>query len=148
MIKLVQRKIALAPEEITRLLIKLENQDKLHFRQKTAVQPSSFQAYVFSKRSIWYWIIIAVSIIAVLTVFAIPDSLYPALYIRYVLGIVLILFLPGYAFIKMLFPFTLPIHTNSKNMDAMEGVALGIGMSLMLAMIVGLIFNYTQFRLC
>ena len=51
--------------------------------------------------------------------------------------------MPGFAFIKALFPAKVPIKTSSENMDTIERVALGIGMSLALVPIVGLILNYT-----
>jgi uncharacterized membrane protein len=54
-----------------------------------------------------------------------------------------VLFLPGYAFIKMLFPQKVPIPTSSAELDTIERIALSIGMSLALTPIVGLILNYT-----
>jgi uncharacterized membrane protein len=57
---------------------------------------------------------------------------------------VFVLFLPGYAFIKTLFPQKLPIPTSSENMDTIERAALSFGMSLALVPIVGLILNYTS----
>ena len=53
------------------------------------------------------------------------------------------MFLPGYAFIKALFPTTVPFKTSSENLDNIERIALSIGMSLALVPIVGLILNYT-----
>jgi uncharacterized membrane protein len=53
------------------------------------------------------------------------------------------LFLPGYALIKALFPTTVPIKTTSENLDNIERIALGLGMSLALVPIMGLILNYT-----
>jgi uncharacterized membrane protein len=72
-------------------------------------------------------------------------------YIRYVLGIIFILWLPGYAFIKALFPQTLPfaralahsLGTPEKNLDTIERAALSLGMSIALVPIVGLLLNYT-----
>lgn len=141
--ELVQEKITLAPEEITQLLIQLENENKLNFKQKTPLLPSKFQAYAFSKKATWYWITIAFSLFSVLTVFAIPDGEYPVIYFRYGFGIVFLVFLPGYALMKTLFPSNLPIPTGSENMDAVESAVLGIGMSLILVMLVGLILSYT-----
>jgi uncharacterized membrane protein len=51
------------------------------------------------------------------------------------MGTIFILFLPGYTFIKILFP--------KKELDNIERVALSIGMSLALVPITGLILNYT-----
>jgi uncharacterized membrane protein len=51
--------------------------------------------------------------------------------------------LPGFAFIKALFPAKVPIKTSSENMDTIERIALSFGMSLTLVPLVGLILNYT-----
>jgi uncharacterized membrane protein len=67
----------------------------------------------------------------------------PLVYLRYALGIIFLLFLPGFAFIKALFPAKAPVKTSSENMDTIERVVLSFGMSLVLVPIVGLILNYT-----
>jgi uncharacterized membrane protein len=67
------------------------------------------------------------------------------------LGAIFILWLPGYAFIKALFPQHLPfskglahtLETSEKNIDTIETIALSFGMSLALVPIVGLLLNYT-----
>lgn len=64
-------------------------------------------------------------------------------YVRNVLGVIFVLFLPGYAFIKAFFPTKLPIKTSSESLDTIERVALSIGMSIALTPIVGLILYYT-----
>ena len=65
------------------------------------------------------------------------------MYIRYLLGSIFILWLPGYTFIKALFPTHVPIKTSSESLDTIERVVLSIGMSLALVPIVGLLLNYT-----
>ena len=69
--------------------------------------------------------------------------LVPLAYVRNVLGVIFVLFLPGYAFIKAFFPTKLPIQTSSESLDNIERVALSIGMSIALTPIVGLILYYT-----
>jgi len=71
------------------------------------------------------------------------DSSPPIVYIRYLLGSIFILWLPGYTFIKALFPTQVPIKTSSESPDTIERVVLSIGMSLALVPIVGLLLNYT-----
>jgi uncharacterized membrane protein len=60
-----------------------------------------------------------------------------------VLGSIFVLWLPGYTFIKALFPTKVPIKTSSESLDTIERVALSSGMSLALVPIVGLLLNYT-----
>ena len=58
------------------------------------------------------------------------------LYVRYVLGGVFVLFLPGFLLISALYP-------RSGEMDALEKIALSIGLSLAIVPLVGLVLNYT-----
>ena len=103
----------------------------------------SLTKYLLTEKAIWYWTTIAVAIATVITVFVIPENAYPIVYIRYVLGSIFVLWLPGYTFIKALFPTKVPIKTSSESLDTIERVALSSGMSLALVPIVGLLLNYT-----
>ena len=73
--------------------------------------------------------------------FTIPETFYPTAYIRNVLGIIFVLFLPGFAFIKALFPTTVPLKTTSESLDDIERIALSFGMSLAL---VPIVVSHTQ----
>ena len=103
----------------------------------------SFAKHVLSEKAVWYWTTIALAVATVIAVFIIPENAYPIVYIRYLLGSIFILWLPGYTFIKALFPTKVPIKTSSESLDTIERVALSIGMSLALVPIVGLLLNYT-----
>ncbi|MCK5563468.1 DUF1616 domain-containing protein [Candidatus Bathyarchaeota archaeon] len=92
----------------------------------------SFHAY-------WYLVII---VLAATTTTLILANLERApiigrilLYVRYLFGSIFVLFLPGYSFIKALFPV--------KEIDNVERAALSIGMSLAIVAINALILNYT-----
>jgi hypothetical protein len=142
LIKIIHEKTALRPEEISALLVELENENRINFIKKKALPPTS-RVYVFFRESIWYWVVITLAIATTFTVFTIPDNASPLLYLRSTLGMIFVLFLPGYAFIRTLFPSKLPVKTSSKNMDAIERFALSFGMSIVFVPLVGLILNYT-----
>ena len=141
--QIMQQQHGINPELTTQVLLELENEGKLHFAKTETPVPASAMDYVFSQKALWYWGIIALSIATTISVFTIPEAAYPLAYVRNVLGIIFVLILPGYAFIKALFPATLPFKTSSENLDNIERIALSIGMSLALVPIVGLILNYT-----
>jgi uncharacterized membrane protein len=141
--QLMQQKHGITPETTTQLILELENDVKLHFKKLEDPTPSSATEYIFSKKALWYWGIIVLSIATMISVFTIPETVYPIAYLRNALGIIFVLFLPGYAFIKALFPTTVPIKTSSENLDNIERIALSLGMSLALVPIIGLILNYT-----
>jgi uncharacterized membrane protein len=142
-IRLVQQKYPVTDEEIKEILLQLEAEDRIHFTKKTAPTPSSLSAYMFSRNSIWFWITIAVAIATALAVFSIPENAYPLVYLRQILGAIFVGFLPGYVFIKTLYPSKVPIATSSENLDALERASLSLGLSIALTAIVGLILNYT-----
>ena len=153
LIALMQERHAIPSEKTNNLLIELENEDLLHFTRNELPTPASAKAYMLSPKAMWYWTVIAFAAATTITVFTIPNSDYPIVYLRSALGVVFVLFLPGYAFIKLLFPTKLPrsaafltkgqTGTGSENMDTIERLALSIGMSLALVPIVGLILTYT-----
>lgn len=143
LVRLVQAKTGVSSEEITSLLIQLENEELIHFTKKEKSLPLKPHAYVFSKKALWYWVTIALAIVTTITVFMVPDDAYPVVYVRSAIGVIFVLFLPGYAIVKALFPIESPIKQNDANMETIERVALSLGVSLALVPLIGLILNYT-----
>jgi uncharacterized membrane protein len=106
--------------------------------------PQNLGEYMLSERAFWFWATVLLAVATAITVAAVTeDSYLPLVCLRYILGLVFILFLPGYTFIKALFPTQAPIKTSSESSDAIERIALSFGMSLALVSIVGLLINYT-----
>jgi uncharacterized membrane protein len=106
--------------------------------------PQNLREYVSSERAYWFWATVLLAVATAVTVSTVPEESYPPLvYLRYVLGLIFILFLPGYTFIKALFPTQVPVKTSSESPDAIERIALSFGMSLALIAIVGLLVNCT-----
>jgi uncharacterized membrane protein len=126
----------LPKQEIIHNALNLKEQGKLTIKDELPYIPSSLKSYLSSSASYWYWIIIILSIVTTAIVLINPENPSLLIYARYVLGTIFILFLPGYSFIKALFP--------AKDLDSLEQIALSIGMSLVLVPITGLILNYTQ----
>ena len=133
----------LKPDQTADLFFELESDGKLRFSKPLLSQPRDLKGYMLSKSAIWFWGTVAVCVATTILVFAVPENAYPIVYIRSALGIIFVLFLPGYAFIKTLFPTTVPIKTGSEALDTIERIALSFGMSLALVPIIGLILNYT-----
>ena len=143
LIGLIQSTTNLSEKEIINLLNQLEAEDKIHFNVESAATSLSFGTYLFSSKSAWYWTIIIVALVTTLTVFAVPQDWYPVAYVRNFLGVVFVLFLPGYAFVKAFFQKKVPFKTSSESFDNIERVVLSIGLSLALSPIVSLILYYT-----
>ena len=128
-------------EETSGILIGLENEHEIKFIKKESVK--SIKEYIFSSIALWYWVTVLLAIAAAVSIFAIPENAVPLVYLRTGLGLFFILFLPGFVFIKTLFPVKMPFKTSSENMDIFERVGLSLGMSLTLTPMVGLVLNYT-----
>ncbi|MDA4115242.1 MAG: DUF1616 domain-containing protein [Thaumarchaeota archaeon] len=94
----------------------------------------SFASYVFSPISLWFWGAACATLLSVVFVFATSGL---ALYLRYAFGALIILFLPGYSLIELLY--------YRKELDELTRYALSIGLSLALVPLVGLVLNDTPF---
>jgi uncharacterized membrane protein len=96
--------------------------------------PSRLSSYVFNLDNLWFWGLTALVAFTVSSVFLINSS--PLLYLRYALGGIFILFLPGAMLVMALYP-------RGGEIDELERFALSIGLSLAIVPLVGLALNYT-----
>jgi uncharacterized membrane protein len=119
-------------------VIKLENQ---------SLQSGTLISYMKTDKAVWYWLTIAAGAIAAALVFTVPESVYPWIYVRNFLGVIFVLFLPGFAFVKALFPISMPVKMPTESLESIERIALSLGMSLAIVAIVGLVLYYTPFGL-
>jgi hypothetical protein len=129
------RALGTPKDVLLRHVIELQNEGKLNLTTPPESIPSRLNSYAISSHAAWFWAIIVLAFSTIVTVFTISETTYPVVYIRYVLGSIFVLFLPGYTLIKTLFP--------TKEIDNIERTALSIGMSLALVPLVGLLLNYT-----
>jgi hypothetical protein len=139
---LIKKTTNLSENEIIVVLNQLKAENKIHFKIKPE-ESISFATYLFSFKSAWYWTIIAVALVTTLTVFTIPQDLIPLAYVRNVLGVIFVLFLPGFAFVKAVFKKKVPFKTSSESFDNIERLVLSIAISIALSPMVGLILYYT-----
>jgi hypothetical protein len=82
----------------------------------------------------WFWASMILAGSAILSVAFVPD-VFPVNSIRWVLGFVFVLYLPGYTLIQFLF-------SEKKELDTVERFALSVGLSLAVVPLIGLILNY------
>ena len=124
-------------------ILKLQNQGKIKLEYASLPASPKMATYLKQWQVLWYWATIAIAAITVAVVFTVPEDFQPWSYLRNALGIVFVLWLPGYAVIKALFPTQVPIKTSTENLDTIERIALSIGMSIAIVPIIGLILYYT-----
>lgn len=88
--------------------------------------------------SLWLWLLLTISVLTIAAVAATEAGLAELLPLRYALGTIAVLFLPGYAIIEALYP-------RGDELSPLERLALSIGVSLAVVPLVGLALNYTPF---
>jgi hypothetical protein len=142
LVETIHKTTTLSKKEIITALNQLETEGKIHLNIKQEKTTSS-GTYLFSLETAWYWFIIAVTLVTTIAVFTIPIDSYPLEYLRNVLGVIFVLFLPGYAFVRAVFHNKVPIKTSSESFDNIERFVLSIAISIALSPMIGLILYYT-----
>jgi len=119
-------------DKVTESLIGLRARNRIVISERSP--HTSFASYASSPRSFWFWAAATATLFSLVFVFATSGL---ALYLRYAFGGLLVLFLPGYSLIELLY--------YKKELDELTRSALSIGLSLALVPLVGLVLNYTPF---
>jgi len=87
--------------------------------------------------SSWFWTTVALVSLTVTVVTLVGEG-SPLMPLRYILGTLFVLFMPGYTLVEALYP-------RKEDLSPLERVALSIGLSLALVPLVGLLLNYKPF---
>jgi hypothetical protein len=104
--------------------------------EQPAYEIESPADYLFAPvLSAWLWATLGVTATGMLVVALTPET-YPSIVVRWILGAVLLFYMPGHALLQFLFPTSL-------EMDLLERFILGIGASLAIAPTIGLLLTYT-----
>lgn len=140
----IEKEIRAPRKEILETLFRLQRDGKLDLRRPLPQSPLGFFSFAKAEKSFWYWETLAISIATMLTVLLIPEDSFPWTYVRYGFGAAAIIWLPGYALTKALFPGTSSRSTGN-SLDIIERIALSLLMSVVVVIFVGLVLNYTVF---
>lgn len=98
--------------------------------------PKTFPGYLARLAyNLWLYTALALTL-ATLAVIPLSESHPGILPVRYVLGSIYVLFLPGYSLIEALYP-------GERELSPLERLALSIGLSLAVVPLIGLVLNYT-----
>lgn len=143
LLDLAKVKLELPEQRILEHIFRLQEEGKIALKKKPTPVPLGLAAYSNTEDARWYWATIAAACATVLTVFLVPEDFFPLAYGRYILGSVFILWLPGYSFVKALFPKKKAETEATPDLDNVERTVLSIGLSLALVPLVGFLLNYT-----
>jgi hypothetical protein len=114
-------------------VIRLQTGSRILVRE--TVPYRRFMDYLLSPISMWFWELAVTTVVSLGLVFA---SSGLALYLRYVFGSLLVLFLPGYSLIGF-------IYFKKDDLDYLTRISVSFAMSLAITTMVGLVLNFTPF---
>jgi Protein of unknown function (DUF1616) len=121
------------PDRVVAEIIRLRANGKIHVSEQVPYR--KLTEYLRSPLSLWFWEPVIATVLALAFLFA---SSGLALYVRFVLGGVLVLFLPGYSLVGL-------IYSKREELDYLSRIAFSFVMSIAIAILVGLALNYTPF---
>ena len=124
-------KLGFDTKESAKILFKMVRHGKV--RLVNPNNPENFRNFIFSSYALEFWIVTSITALTIISIYV--PSLQP---LRYVLGSIFVLFIPGYSLIEALYP-------KESDLQPLERLALSIGLSLAIVPLVGLILNYTPF---
>ena len=96
--------------------------------------PENAVMFLASVDGVWYWVTLAITLASLIAVMLVKGG--PLIPIRYLLGAVSVLFMPGYSMVEALYP-------RGDELAPLERLALSIGLSLAVVPLIGLMLNYT-----
>jgi hypothetical protein len=140
LVDLAKAETSIPENNVIERVLQLQHVGKITLSKPITKPPQTLSIYLRTPETYWYWIIILLDIVTTLTVLTVPEDAYPLVYIRYLLGAIFIFWLPGYSFIRTLFPQTAQAK---ESLDPIARIALSLGMSLVLVPLVGLLLYYT-----
>jgi uncharacterized membrane protein len=88
---------------------------------------------------LWYLGVILASALSVVSVLLISTTSFPLVIVRWITGLIMLLWVPGFSFVKALF--------SGKTISAIETVTLSVALSILLVIITALVCNFTPLGL-
>ena len=128
----VAKSVDVDRHKVARHLYQLWKEGRL--RLEDSRPPITLQQYVSSIYSWWFWGLVIIVTLTASTIYLLPQT-PPYVYLRYAAGSLFVLYLPGFALIEALYP-------RKEGLQALERLALSIGLSLAIVPLVGLVLNY------
>ncbi len=133
LVREMSEELACQSDKIISEIIKLQADKRILIREPTPYK--TLRQYLLSPISLWFWGVVLTTLVSLSLVFA---SSGWALYLRFVFGGLLVLLLPGYSLLGLL-------YFRKDDLDYMTRLALSLVLSLALATLVGFALNFTPF---
>lgn len=139
LIQLVQEQTSANLEDIIKEIKNMRQKGLIALEEPTT-PTKSFSDFLSSKKSLWFWVSIGLTLLAFVSILFFPEIGTPLAYLRYAFGFILVVFLPGYCLVETLFP-------RKKSMDMIERFTFSVGLSFAVTALVGLFLGFTPFGL-
>jgi hypothetical protein len=146
-VQIISQNYSLKKEEIIRMLKNLQSTGKLNLTSTTQLPPRNFKAFLFHPMNRDFWASVILVVTTVPVTLLIPENalesgngVYIVLgVIRLLLGVIFVVFLPGYALCTILWPTT--------EKEDLTRYGISFGLSIAIAPLLGLVLNFTPFGL-
>ena len=129
----VSEQLQMKRQEVAKALYLLSEEEKLRIEDPSP--PNNVFSFAGPTYSVWLWIVMLLIALSTATIYIFPQSA-PYIYLRYAVGSLFVVYLPGYSLIEALYP-------KKDDLLPIVRLVLSIGLSLVLVPLVGLILNYT-----
>ena len=135
LVEQIRSKYRAEVEEIVEVIKALEEEGKIDLNPPPISAPSYLQYLGIGDENNWFYMITGTVIGTLFSIYLLPASI-PWVAIRWVLGSLFVLYLPGFVTVEALFP-------DKKELSGIERLALSLGLSLAIVPLIGLVLNYT-----
>ena len=119
------------PDRVITEIIGLQAAGKIRLNEQVAY--GNLVQYLVSPLSLWFWEPVLATLLSLALLFT---SSGLALYFRFILGGALVLFLPGYSLVGL-------IYSKKEQLDYLSRMAFSFVLSLAITILVGLVLSYT-----
>jgi uncharacterized protein DUF1616 len=133
LVKEISGELDCNPDRVIAEIIRLRANGRIRVSEQ--VPYGKLVEYLLSPLSLWFWEPVLATLLSLVLLFA---SSGLALYFRFVFGGILVLFLPGYSLVGL-------IYSKKNDLDYLTRITLSFALSLAIATIVGLVLNFTPF---
>lgn len=138
LIEILSTKYNIEREEALKTVIDLQDKNLIRFTEEETDRYSDLFSYIKSQDSRWYLAVIAASFIALFSVLLVPDG-SPLVFLRYLLGFLMVILLPGYSTLRALY--------DMRSISYAKIILMSLGISVCIASVIGVILNFTPWGL-
>jgi len=134
LVKMIQETYSFSEKELIEKIMSLQAKGEILLKTPLMQYPR-FRNYLLSDQAFAFWITALATLSSISVALLIPENAYPLILARFILGSALVLFLPGYTFLKAIQAKT--------EVSYLERILFSIGISIFFVFVVGLLLNFT-----